>query len=49
MLFNPRTQNWDDHFGLAVVFIFGKTAVGRTTVAVLNMNSDEQVELRAES
>jgi hypothetical protein len=45
-LFNPRQQLWNDHLTFQIVFIFGRTAVGRTTVAVLDMNSDEQVELR---
>lgn len=46
-LFNPRSQLWEDHFALQGAYIVGRTAVGRTTVLVLNMNSDEQLELRA--
>jgi 5-methylcytosine-specific restriction endonuclease McrA len=46
-LFDPRSQLWVDHFALQGVYIVGRTAVGRTTVLVLNMNSDEQLELRA--
>jgi 5-methylcytosine-specific restriction endonuclease McrA len=46
-LFDPRTQRWDEHFVIQGTYIVGKTAVGRTTVAVLNMNSDDQLELRA--
>jgi len=39
-LFHPRRQRWDDHFVVdAVEFaIVGRTAVGRVTVHVLNMN-----------
>ena len=46
-LFNPRSQLWEDHFALQGAYIVGRTAIGRTTVLVLNMNSDEQLELRA--
>jgi len=46
-LFNPRTQNWDEHFERRGIFIFGRTDVGRTTIEVLNMNSDEALELRS--
>ncbi len=46
LLFHPRTQNWSDHFEQRGPFILGKTDIGRTTVRVLNMNSDEQVQLR---
>lgn len=45
-LFNPRTQSWDEHFERHGPLIVGLTAVGRTTVYVLNMNSDDQVERR---
>lgn len=48
-LFHPRQQHWDEHFELYRVYLVGKTAVGRTTVRVLNMNSDDQVALRASS
>lgn len=45
-LFHPRTQHWPDHFERRGLLILGKTDIGRTTVRVLNMNSDEQVQLR---
>jgi hypothetical protein len=48
-LFNPRQQEWGAHFERRGALILGRTAVGRTTVAVLNMNSAEQLELRLES
>ena len=46
-LFHPRREQWDEHFEVAGAFIVGKTPVGRTTVTVLNMNSEEQIALRA--
>jgi len=46
-LFHPRRQEWSDHFEWQGIYLIGKTAVGRTTVRVLNMNSDDQVALRS--
>jgi 5-methylcytosine-specific restriction endonuclease McrA len=40
-LFNPRLLPWEDHFGWRGPYIVGKTAIGRTTVRVLNMNSED--------
>jgi hypothetical protein len=48
-LFNPRVQWWDDHFAHRGPLVMGQTAVGRTTVRVLNMNDRHRVELRDES
>jgi hypothetical protein len=45
-LFNPRLQHWSEHFERHGAYIVGRTSIGRTTVAVLNMNSDDQVALR---
>lgn len=45
-LFHPRQQRWDEHFRWDGIHIVGKSAVGRTTIRVLCMNSDEQLELR---
>jgi len=45
-LFHPRHHVWADHFRWAHAFIVGVTAMGRTTVEVLQMNSEEQIELR---
>lgn len=45
-LFHPRRHNWGDHFEWHGVHLNGKTAVGRTTVRVLSMNSDDQIALR---
>jgi 5-methylcytosine-specific restriction endonuclease McrA len=45
-LFHPRTQRWNDHFKWQGAYLMGKTPVGRATIVVLQMNSDEQVQLR---
>ena len=45
-LFHPRLDQWHEHFQWQGVFIVGITPVGRTTVDVLDMNSDDRVELR---
>lgn len=45
-LFNPRTQIWREHFVLEGALIRPVTAVGRTTVRVLNLNSLERIEVR---
>jgi hypothetical protein len=41
-LFNPRLQNWFEHFKWTVdgLRILGLTAVGRATVAALNLSTD---------
>ncbi|HJP91905.1 MAG TPA: HNH endonuclease signature motif containing protein [Pyrinomonadaceae bacterium] len=46
-LFHPRTQEWQDHFEWQGKYVIGKTAIGRTTIRVLNMNSDDQIALRS--
>jgi hypothetical protein len=48
-LFHPRRDRWDDQFKRQGAMIVGKTAIGRTTVDVLNLNSEEQMQLRTES
>ncbi len=45
-LFDPRHQNWDDHFRLNMGRIDGLTPIGRATVEVLKMNTDMRVEQR---
>lgn len=47
-LFNPRTQQWDEHFVLEGLQIVGRTAIGRVTVRLLQINRASQVETRAE-
>ncbi len=48
VLFNPREQNWQDHFSFDGANIVGQTSTGRATVAVLNMNEARRLELRKE-
>jgi len=44
--YNPRTQSWDEHFELESTMIKGKTAVGRVTVSLLNINHPDHVATR---
>ena len=46
-LFHPRLQSWNDHFSWKCICIISNTAIGRTTIQVLNMNSADQLDLRA--
>ena len=46
LLFHPRTQRWNEHFQWDGIHLVGLTDVGRATIRVLCMNSDEQLELR---
>ena len=46
-LFHPRRHFWKEHFEWRGNYLVGKTAVGRTTVRVLKMNSDDQISLRS--
>jgi hypothetical protein len=45
-LFHPRRRRWSDHFEWHGAHLVGKTAAGRTTIEVLRINSEEQVQLR---
>ena len=42
-LFNPRTQQWQAHFIISGVRIVGLTPEGRTTVKLLQFNSEERL------
>ncbi len=48
-LFNPRTQQWDDHFIWSEdsTLILAKTASGRATIAALALNDELRVRARA--
>ncbi|HMV47712.1 MAG TPA: HNH endonuclease signature motif containing protein [Blastocatellia bacterium] len=48
-LFNPRKQNWHEHFDFSQdkTEIIGKTACGRATVETLQMNNFYQKTARA--
>ena len=41
MLFNPRQQDWNEHFAWQTdgLYIVGLTAIGRATVAALDLNN----------
>lgn len=45
-LFNPRTEDWQDHFTWNGGTLEGRTPIGRTTVAVLRINGPLQVQHR---
>jgi len=45
-LFNPRRDRWVEHFLWNGIRIVGVTAVGRTTVRVLDLNGDDRLDLR---
>src|SRR4051812_11501390 len=47
-LFQPRHHVWNEHFALDGIRLRGLTATGRTTVWLLQMNSERRVERRAE-
>lgn len=42
LLYNPRTQNWNEHFywNEDGTEILGKTPIGRATVIALNLNEE---------
>lgn len=46
-LFHPRKDVWSEHFCLENFKVLGLTPVGRTTVWLLSMNTEEQVRLRS--
>lgn len=45
-LFNPRADDWDEHFVWMGVEIHGLTPIGRVTVNVLDFNGSERLEFR---
>ena len=45
-LFNPRTDEWSDHFAWDGVLLRGKSAIGRATVAVLDINHVDSMTVR---
>jgi hypothetical protein len=46
--FNPRTQQWDDHFVLEGSVIVGRTPVGRVTATILKFNHPDRQTERAQ-
>lgn len=45
-LYNPRTQNWSEHFALDGARIIGLTPEGRVTVDLLQMNDRSRLTER---
>ena len=45
-LFHPRRHKWSYHFYYEGAVLIGRTAIGRTTIRVLQINCDEAVTLR---
>lgn len=45
-LFNPRTQQWDEHFKFEELQIVGLTSEGRTTARLLQLNGNERLAER---
>jgi 5-methylcytosine-specific restriction endonuclease McrA len=45
-LFNPRKQNWDEHFAWDGPYLLGLTDAGRATIAVLDPNSPDRLRVR---
>jgi hypothetical protein len=49
VLFHPRQDSWAAHFEWSGIHLHGRTAIGRTTVKVLELNSDDRLDLRLAS
>jgi hypothetical protein len=45
-LYNPRTQDWSEHFVLQGALIVGQTPIGRATLQLLRFNHPRQIEAR---
>ncbi len=45
-LFNPRTQEWTDHFAFDGSRLVGLTSSGRATIGLLKLNNPERVRVR---
>ena len=45
-LFHPRIDQWHDHFAVSRAFIEGKTPIGRVTVELFQMNTQERIAER---
>ena len=46
LLFHPRQDKWEEHFGWEDAVIAGRTPIGRATVATLNMNDPIRLAIR---
>jgi hypothetical protein len=47
-LFNPRKQNWFDHFAIEDGFIVPKTPAGAVTISLLELNFPDKIIERLE-
>ena len=47
-LFDPRREQWSDHFLLQDFRINGRTPTGRATASLLGMNEERRLKLRRE-
>lgn len=47
-LFNPRTQNWNDHFYVEEGVILARTDIARGTISLLDLNTTELILERKE-
>jgi hypothetical protein len=45
-LFHPRLQAWQDHFAWNGCLAVGLSAIGRTTIRVLHINSEDRIRVR---
>jgi hypothetical protein len=45
-LFHPRLQSWEEHFRLEGARIVGVSSSGRATVAVMEFNMQDRVQVR---
>jgi 5-methylcytosine-specific restriction endonuclease McrA len=45
-LFNPRTDNWSDHFQWDGYKISALTPIGRTTISALDLNHPRRLRIR---
>lgn len=45
-LFNPRRDDWTEHFEWTGAELVGLTPIGRTTIQVLRINETDRIELR---
>jgi len=45
-LFHPRSDTWREHFARKSALLRGKTAIGRTAVAVLDINDPDVIAIR---
>ena len=47
-IYNPRLEDWSEHFKIVEYLIIGLTATGRATAALLAMNHPDRVHVRRE-